>query len=212
MREETNQYFKEALSDFAYDMACGAQIRHLADLEHTVRQICDELDVSAPYQRVQKTVNEHLHKMGVLLSGKPDCTTLAKTTFVREYDSYGRASFRQVVLKDTKTPVVCWQEYIYQPASDGNLLDFLTKKIEINGETVSYISCDFGRDRQIMEKSLKALERRQQEYMKDILWKKTRMYHRLTPRMKEIIFCLYEQGLYNGEGFFQKTCEHIIFP
>lgn len=212
MREENNQYFKEALSDFAYDMACGAQIRHLADLGHTVSQICDELDVSVPYQRVQKTVNEHLRKIGVLLPGKPGCTTLAKTTFVREYDSYGKASFRQVVLQDTKTPAVRWQEHIYGPAADGKLLDFLTAKTEENGEAVSYVSCDFGRDRQIMEKSLKALERRQQEYMEDISWENTRMYHRLTLRMREIISCLYEQGLYHGEGFFQENCEHIIFP
>lgn len=211
MREENNDYFKNALSDFAYDMACGAQIRHLTDLGHTVSQIMEELDISVPYQRVQKTVNEHLQKTGVLTAAKPDAILPTKATFVREYDKYGRASFRKVVTDKGQAPAVHWQEHVYEPAADGKLLDFLTVKTEANGENASYISCDFGIERQKMEESMKVLKRRHQEYIQGILWEKARMYHRLTPCMREIAACLYQEGLYEGEAYFTATGEHILF-
>ncbi len=211
MREENNNYFKKALSDFAYDMACGAQIRHLADLGYTINQILESLDFSVPYERVQKTVNEHLQKTGVLLAEKPDHIIPAKKTFVREYDNYGRASFRQIVVQETKMPAVHWQEHAYEQDCDGNLLDFLKRKTEENGLEASYISCDFGFDRKKTEECFRVLGQEQQEYLQGILWKETRMYHRLTPCMREIIACLYVHGLYAGEGYFQTTGEHILF-
>ncbi len=211
MLEENNNYFKKALSDFAYDMACGAQIRHFADLGYTINQILEVLDISVPYRRVQKTVNEHLQRTGVLLTGKPDHIIPAKKTFVREYDNYGRASFRQVVVQETKIPSVHWQEHAYGQDCDGNLLDFLERKTEENGLESSYISCDFGLDHKKTEECFRVLGQRQQEYLQDILWEKMRMYHRLTPIIREMIARLYVHGLYVGEGYFQTTGEHILF-
>lgn len=211
MREENNNYFKKALSDFAYDMACGAQIRHLADLGYTINQILEALDISVPYERVQKTLNEHLQKTGVLLIRKPDHIIPAKKAFVKEYDSYGRASFRQIVVQETKTPAVHWQEHAYKQEYDGNLLHFLEYKTKENGVEASYISCDFGLDRKKTEECFRVLGQRQQEYLRGILWEKKRMYHSLTPRMREIIARLYVHGLYGGEGYFQTTGEHILF-
>lgn len=210
MQEEHNNYFKSALSDFAFDVACGAQIRHLADLGYTVSQMMGELDISMPYGVVQKTVTEYFCKTGVLISKKPGSELSHKTEFVREYDSYGRPSFRQVVVKEVDTAEIHWKDYSYKPVFRENLLSFLNRKIEENGEEFSYISCDFGCTSLETAKYMEVLDRRQREYIEGILWEKSRMYHRITPQIREIISRLYECGLYEGECYFKKTREHII--
>lgn len=211
MQKENNNYFKRALSDFAYDMACGAQIRHLTDLGYTAAQIMGELDIFVPFEKVRKTATEHLRKTGILLLERPDIVSPLKTTFIKEYDRYGRPSFRRVVEKEADTSAVCWQEHIYFPDETEGIRSFLNRKTEENGEELSYISCDFGLDEQKTAESMSVLEKCQREYIAGILWENLRMYHRLTPRMKEIISRLYEQGLYEGEGYFKKSGEHIIF-
>lgn len=211
MQKENNNYFKRALSDFAYDAACGAQIRHLAELGYTVPQMMEELDFSIPFEKVRKTATEHLRKTGILLLERPDIASPLKTTFIKEYDRYGRPSFRRVVEKEADTSEVQWQEHTYSLDEPEGMRSFLNRKIEENGEESSYISCDFGLDNQKLPKSLTILGEEQQNYIQGILWEKSRMYHRLTPRMEEIISRLYEQGLYEGEGYFKKSGEHIIF-
>lgn len=210
MQEEHNNYFKSALSDFAFDVACGAQIRHLADLGYTVSRMMGELDISVPYGIVQKTVTEHLCKTGVLTSKKPDSEPTAKTEFVREYDSYGRPSFRRVVTTESGMAAIRWQKRIYEPVADGKLLSFLNRKTEENGEEFSYISCDFGCTSLETAEYMEVLDRRQREYIEGILWEKSRMYHRITQQIREIVSRLYDQGLYEGECYFKKTGEHII--
>ncbi len=210
MREQDNQYFKNALSDFAYDVAFGAQIRHLADLGYTINQILPQLDLAIPYRKVQETITNYLRETGILISDKPGSAVFTKSEFVREYDSYGRSSFRRITTEKKAGPIL-WQEQLISPVSGKELREFLNRKTKENGEDVSYISCDFGVDKQKFTEILNVLESRQQEYMEGILWEKSRMYHRLTPRMQEIAARLYERGLYEGEGYFQKTKEHIIF-
>lgn len=46
-------YFKNALSNFTYDVACGGAIRHKADTGDTVRKIANELDFPMPYEKVR---------------------------------------------------------------------------------------------------------------------------------------------------------------
>lgn len=208
MKEEKKSYFKAALSDFAYDVAAGAQIRHLADLGYTTNQILAALDFAVPYRKVQETLTQYLQETGMLVLGKPDHPAFAKPKFVREYDSYGRASFRQVAVKKEWDPGICWQKCFFAPATGKELLSFLKRKTEENGEEMSYISCDFGLDED--GNAREALMPRQQEYIEGILWDKTRMYHRLTPRMQEIAVRLYEKGLYEGEAYFKETKEHFV--
>ncbi|HBA48125.1 MAG TPA: hypothetical protein DCZ91_10080, partial [Lachnospiraceae bacterium] len=66
-----NRYFQKALSDFTYETASGGAIRHLVDSGYTVRQIAEQLDFPTPYERVQKTVWEHLLGQKTILSEKP---------------------------------------------------------------------------------------------------------------------------------------------
>lgn len=212
MREENNNFFKHALSDFAYDVACGAQIRHLADLGYAVSQIVKELDVAVSYESVQKTVTEHLRKTGVLLLGKPGSENSVKTKFIREYDSYGRPSFRQVAEKGADAAVTSWQERIYQSSLTGEFFRFLNDKTTENGEDCSYISCDFGLEKQNMQQSLSVLEQQQRAYIEGILWQKSRMYHQLTPSIRVLMSRLYDCGCYEGECYFMRTREHVILP
>lgn len=212
MMQEENNYFKRALSDFAYDVACGAQIRHLADLGYTASQILEELDICVPYEKVRKTLTEYLCKKGILLSKRPDIVSPGKTEFIREYDRYGRASFRRVAAEKADPAEVRWQERTYSLAAGKEIRSFLNQKTEENGEEFSYVSCDFGIDSRKMAKSMAALAHHQRDYIQGILWEKSRVYHRLTPCMSEIISRLYEQGIYEGEGYFKKSGEHIIFP
>ena len=211
MREQNNNYFKDALSDFAYDMAVGAQIRHLTDLGYTINQIITELSLTVPYRKVQESITQRLRETGVLISDQPGSSAHAKPEFVREYDSYGRASFRQVATEKGERAPILWKEQFCSPSSGRELLSFLNRKTEENGEDVSYISCDFGVDKQKMPSILSVLELRQQEYIQGILWEKSRMYHRLTPRMRELVARLYDRGLYEGEAYFEKTEEHIHY-
>lgn len=210
MQNNNKKYFQNALSDFTYDVACGAQIRHLTDLGYTAAQIVKELDVSSPYGKVQETATKHLCETGVLISERPDSKISTKPIFVREYDCYGRASFRQVVSKEENMPEIHWQKRIYAPVTGKELLYFLNDKTKENGEEASYISCDFGQEKQKMEHDIKVLTPHQQEYIEGILWKNVRMYHRLTLRMREIIARLYENGLYEGECYFMQTGECVI--
>lgn len=212
MREENNNFFKHALSDFAYDVACGAQIRHLADLGYAVSQIVKELDVAVSYESVQKTVTEHLRKTGVLLLSKPGSENSVKTKFIREYDSYGRPSFRQVAEKGADAAVTSWQERIYQSSLTGEFFRFLNDKTTENGEDCSYISCDFGLEKQNMQQSLSVLEQQQRAYIEGILWQKSRMYHQLTPSIRVLMSRLYDCGCYEGECYFMRTREHVILP
>lgn len=78
-----NKYFREALSDFAFDAAYGDSIRHLHDSGYTPEQIREYLNTEAlTVQRIQEVIDNH----------KPinnDCDY----EIVKEYDSYGRSSF-----------------------------------------------------------------------------------------------------------------------
>lgn len=95
------EYFKTALSDFAFEAASGGAIRHLADLGYTVRQMKERLTFPTPYERVQKTVWRHLLDQGILLQEEPGSVGVReRAVYVREYDKYGKPSFRRVVLSE----------------------------------------------------------------------------------------------------------------
>ena len=95
-----NRYFQKALSDFTYDAASGGAIRHLTDTGYTVKQIMETLTYPTPYERVQKTVWKHLLDTGTILLDIPGTEKQhEKITYVREYNKYGKASFRKVVEK-----------------------------------------------------------------------------------------------------------------
>lgn len=211
-----NAYFRNALANFTHEAANGGAIRHLADLGYSVRQIADRLDFPVPYEKLQNEVWEHLLGTGAILQGRPGCVREDKSVYVREYDRYGKTSFRRIV-EPGEEDAICWQEQIVKrdeafPAK--KLYSMLRARQEENGIDNSYLSCDFGmlmqREPERYHAMLQALEEKQREYISGLPWGNKRFYHRLDSSMMNILMCLYTEALYQGECCFRKTKEVII--
>lgn len=215
---EGQDYFKEALSNFTHEAASGGAIRHLADLGYTVKQICERLDFPTPYERVQKTVWEHLLDTGVLLRREPGSEEpKERFTYVKDYNQYGRTSFRKVALAGMdicdRTLPICWKDQHLGAKAD--FAAYLTDKCSKNGEEASYVSCDFGirreEDAEQFRDILKVLDQTGQDYLLGLPWEKKICYHRLTGQMQRIMSQLYESGRYHGICYFMKTEERLLF-
>lgn len=165
-------YFQRALSDFVYDMASGGAICHLTDLGYTVKQIQESLDYPTPYERIQKTVWKHLLDTGVIALEKRE-ETREKVEYVREYDSYGKASFRRV-----------------------------TVPISSPEPSQPRLCCRFGlvkyKDPERYREVLEALGPRQAEYIDGLPWGVECVWHRTDKRMLEIYHTLKSAGLSQG--------------
>lgn len=232
---EEQDFFRKALADFTHEAANGGAIRHLADLGYTVRQIAAQLDFPAPYERVQKETWERLVDTGVILLQEPGSGGRRKrAVYVREYDKYGKASFRRVSEEEQDdsrsytpalqgrrkgeegTAVICWKERAFdggKACSTQELAALLDLKIAENGKESAYMSCDFGltarREPEKYQALLDILDERQREYVSGLPWERGRVYHRMDFRMKEILMKLYGAGHYHGKCYFLKT-EEIV--
>lgn len=174
-RKEARQvenYFQKALSDFAFEAACGGAIRHLADLGYTARQITDRLSFSVPYDRVRRAYTQYLLEKGVLLRQEPSWESApVKVTYVQEYGKYGKPTFRRV--EAAKRESASMQGVGDLAGSPGDA-----------GER--YVPCDFGISGEVFQKQLSILEPHQREYLEGICWEPRRMYHLRDERMEKI--------------------------
>ena len=209
-----NRYFQKALSDFMYESASGGAIRHLADSGYTVRRIVENLDFPTPYERVQKAVWEHLIRQGTILLEKPGRSAQKESvSYVREYDQYGKASFRRIVVQEEGEKVTDWS--IKALGSNEwtaeDLAVLLRHKRDANGQERACVSFDFGlasrKEPEKYEAMLSALEEDQREYVSGLPWEGRRVYHKLNFRGMEMLIQLYEAGQYQGECYFLKTRE-----
>ncbi|MBQ6441451.1 MAG: hypothetical protein IJJ13_02515 [Lachnospiraceae bacterium] len=155
-------YFQKALQNFTQDAASLDAVRHLADLGMTVKEIEGELPYPTPHELVQKTVWERLVENGTILLEKPSGPgTLEKAEFVREYNAYGKASFRRVV-----------------------------KKSEIERDPAEYVPCDFGNETaEHLKKRLQAagVDEKDAEYALGLPWERGIVYHKKTDRICRIL-------------------------
>lgn len=210
-----NRYFQEALANFTQEAANGGAIRHLADLGYTVEQIARRLDFPAPYEKVRRAVWEHLSAARVILREEPGSGGhTEEAAYVKEYDRYGKATFRRVVKRDEASAVACWKTSCFSAGQEPDaLLAVLRAKRKENGEEDSYASCDFGltarADSKRYESLLQALDERAREYISGLPWEGRRVYHRLNAPMAAALEQLCEKGLYEGECFFLKTKDRI---
>ncbi len=92
--EGENKYFNEALRDFTFDMACGAAIRHLTDLGYTAEKIASRLDYPVPLEKIRAYMDRYIQT-----SAEDKTNTEGRYEMVREYDEYGRSSYRRVEKK-----------------------------------------------------------------------------------------------------------------
>ena len=202
-------YFKNALSNFTFEAACGGAIRHLADLGFSVAQIMEKLQFPTSYERVQKAVWEHLINTGVILPAQPGSGMAApKAEFIKEYDKYGKVSFRKISVPTAQIEPIHFLEVRIHPACD--LVSLLQEKYRKNGQDASYASCDFVLEKDsFLTKCLPLLDKKQKEYLTGLPWPGQVCYHRLDQRMLEIVIRLYQGGSYRGSCFFLKSKEKV---
>ena len=155
-----NRYFNKALSDFTLDVASGGAIRHLTDLGYTVDEIKNKLDYPTPYKVVQNIVWKHLIDKGVISLEMPDSSGFKeKVTFVKDYDEFGKSSFRRVI------------EYEKVEAKEYVACDF--------GKRIY-------KDKVAFENELSCLSEKDKEYILGLPWPLVTVYHVLDERMKRI--------------------------
>ena len=205
-------YFYDALHNFIFEEAGGGAIRHLADRGYTARQIADALSFPVPYETVRETLTKYLMESGVLLKVRPEAYgEPERIEYVREYDRYGKPSFRRVVVADSAKDNTGpdrgmrtgeWKEMefsafllLYREGKSGVELPAETKHRE--AEKTVYIACDFGMAD--AEELFQALDRAQREYIQGICWMRRRMYHLLDRRMFGIAVRLEERGHAAGD-------------
>lgn len=214
-------YFRNALSDFTFEAAGGGAIRHLADLGYTVKQISEKLTYPIPYERVQKTVWQHLIDAQVVLTQEPGSVRQnRKAAYAVEHGKFGKASFRMETAPADSFDPVHWKERYYSEEACGSLAVYLADKCSVSGEDGSYVSCDFGlydgRENGSFEAEMKVLNGRQREYISGLLWENKICYHRLDVRMQEIVVKLYAEGYYHGYCYFLRQKEKValgrLFP
>lgn len=207
-------FFQNALSNFTHEVASGGAIRHLTDLGYTVKQISEQLDFPTPFERVQRQVWERLLETETVLTEEPGSSHKEKADYVREYDKYGRASFRRVVETPAELPVVHWRDLEISCGEKENIRNLLQNRISKNGEDCSYAACEFGllvrRDPQRFLTLLQVLDERQREYVEGLPWEARRVYHKLDSRMLEIVLQLSVKGLWQGQCYFLKTGERVL--
>ncbi len=160
MQKET--YFQKALRNFTQDAASLDAVRHLADLGKTVKEIEATLSYPTPHELVQRTVWERLLENGTILREEPSGReTVTKAEFVREYNAYGKASFRRVV-----------------------------KTREVERDPEEYVPCSFGDEtpEALMKRLQKAgVEEKDAEYVLGLPWEKGILYHKKTERILRIL-------------------------
>ena len=209
-------YFQNALSSFTHEVANGGAIRHLTDLGFTAKQIAERLQYPTPFVKVQQEMWQHLIETDVILLEEPGTGKKEKISYVREYDKYGKSSFRRVVeTGGEEGTLICWREHLMgtdiSPKSEekDRSWNIVQKKLEENGENCSYVSCDFGvlayREPKDYEMLLQLLEPKQREYVEGLPWKAQRVYHRMDARMVQILRQLIRAGKYNFVCYFIKT-------
>lgn len=92
--EDENKYFAEALRDFTFDVACGAAIRHLTDLGYSAEKIASRLDYPVSVEKIRTYMDRYKDK-----SAEDKTNAEGRYEMVREYDEYGRSSYRRVKIK-----------------------------------------------------------------------------------------------------------------
>ena len=92
---EDQNYFKNALKNFADDAANGDAIRHLADKGYAPIDIRPLLSYPASLSRIGLVMAQHFLSNGCICDS-PKGPKIVHTDYVKMTDNYGRSSFVQV--------------------------------------------------------------------------------------------------------------------
>ena len=155
----SDKIFKKALADFTIDFASGDAIRALADKGYSVSEIHKRLDFPTPVEKIRDTVWKHFIDTGVILLDAPSAESKKRVTYEKVQDSLGRTSFKQVVTEDT--------------------------------ELKEYVEIDFGKriyqNKDAFEKSLEVLSSEDRQYILDLPWPLTNVWHVKNERIERIL-------------------------
>ena len=159
--ERKSKEFNKALHDFAFDVAGGAAIRHLANLGYSVSEIKKRLDFPISEKQIGQAVWKHLIDTRVICLENPSEINInEKVTYVSCKGEYGRTYFKRV-----------------------------TEKID-SGE-YKYIECNFGklryRDRVGFDEKVSELDIADQEYIRYLPWPLNTVWHREDDRIVRIV-------------------------
>ena len=156
-----DKYFEKALNNFISDFAEGDAIRKFADRGYSVREIMENLSFPLPKEKVAEIVWKHYVDTGVICLDKPEGNIAKrKVSYVREYDKYGRSSFRQVVEEtqgDSREYVEC---------------DFGLRKYQKPDE---------------YNKWLNSLDTKDRDYIEGLPWPVGKVYHVNDERISRIL-------------------------
>lgn len=204
--------FQSALADFTYDVASGGAIRHLTDLGYTARQISETLSYPTPMKRIQEQMWKRLLETETILAQEPG-SPRETSRFVREYDKYGRTSFRMVSEVASRENRAFVTEIAIPSSEKERLSGLLQRKLSENEAKDSYAACDFGllaaNEPGKYRKLLAALDERDREYIEGLPWERKITYHKLNERMQKIMFRLLEADLWRGDCYFLVTGERV---
>ena len=152
-------YFGNALRSFINDFASKDAVTHMADQGMTVTEITRRLSFPTKKELVAEMVWKHYLDTGRILLTEPAEGMLRRVTYVKDEGEYGKTSLRQVV-KECPVP---------------------------EGE---YIRLDLGRmlykDRDGMLEGMKYLTEDDRNYIMDLPWPLTPVWHKSDDRMKRI--------------------------
>ena len=159
LRSYTLGTFENSLANFINDAASGDAVRHLADCGFTVTEIAVRLSFPTEKKRVSEMVWKHYIETGRISLTEPAGESLRKVSYVKDEGPYGRVSMRQVVT-------------------------------EIPAPEQPYIRCDFGRrlyaGRERFLQELEKLDKGDREYILDLPWPLTDVWHIADERMARI--------------------------
>lgn len=112
--------FENALSNYIKDFANGGAIRHFVDLGYNVEEIKSSLDFPMSIDEVALVVwKEYVDTKKICFNEEEmDRDYIVKTSYVKDYDKYGKTSLRKVETKEfvgTKSYIPCdFGKRIYQ--------------------------------------------------------------------------------------------------
>jgi hypothetical protein len=88
------EYFKDALKDFTFDMACGAAIRHLMELGYSEEEMLSRLDFPISAEKLHEAVIKYSKE-----AENGNDSSSDQYEMILEYDEYGHRSYRRVPLE-----------------------------------------------------------------------------------------------------------------
>lgn len=150
--------FRDALNNFTHEFASGGEIRHLASLGYSAKEISDRLLFPTPMEKICKEYTQFLIAEGVLsFDGKAHDNI--RYEYVLEQDDFGKKSYRKIVKND---------------------------KENIKRER-QYIRCRFTSSGELKNDFLSYLTPKQILYVKSIQWKTGILYHEKNEVLQGII-------------------------